>query len=135
METIINLNVIKKYFLKKDFALFLLIGGVNTLGGVAYSYLYSKVLQANLAFASGYATSLIIAYIINSNFVFHKKLSFKKLIKFAISYIPNFVIQNLLVIFLYNVMHWNILLVYTLAAIIGMPVTFILLKLFAFKGK
>ena len=62
-----------------------------------------------------------------------EKLSFTKFIKFGISYIPNFIIQNIVVIITFNILGLHKLIAYCLAAIIGIPVTFILLKFFAFK--
>ena len=129
------MNQIKKIFMKKDFALFLVIGGVNTLNGTVLSFVYSMFLQENIAFVVGYLSSLTIAYFLNSFFVFHAKPHIKKYAKFAVSYIPNFMIQTVLVFIFYNGLHWHKLLVYALAAAIGLPVTFLLLKLFAFKSK
>ena len=127
------MNLIKRYFLKKDFFIFLVIGGINTLNGVVFSFVYSLFLQVNVAFVFGYISALSVAYFLNSFFVFHNRIELTKLIKFIISYIPNFIIQNVLVLFLYNGLHWNKLLVYALAAIVGMPITFLVLKLFAFR--
>ncbi|WP_270566981.1 GtrA family protein, partial [Clostridium beijerinckii] len=64
-----------------------------------------------------------------------EKLQLNKFIKFAISYIPNFIIQNIVVIIVFNLMGLNKLIAYLLAAIIGVPITFILMKFFAFSKK
>jgi len=121
------------YFANMEFLKFIIVGGINTISGIILSYAYSQFLQTNIAFICGYATSLIIGYILNSRYTFREKLSFAKFVKFAASYIPNFIIQNLMVIVLYNGLHWHKLLVYVLAAAIGVPVTFMILKLFTFK--
>ena len=126
----------KKTFLSLQFIMFLIIGVINTINGIGFAYLYSLVIEnVNLAFIVGYLTSLSIAYLLNSFLTFKERLNLKKFIKFCISYIPNFLIQNGFVILFYNILHWEKLLVYCLAAIIGIPVTFLLLKLFAFKKK
>ena len=83
----------------------------------------------------GYISGLIIAYILNSFITFKERLSFKKFSKFAVSYIPNFIIQNVVVILIFNVLGLHKLLAYTLAAVIGIPITFVLLKFFAFNRK
>ena len=126
------LNFIKRNFLKKEFGLFLIVGGINTLNGTVFAFIYSFFLQANLAFALGYMTALTIAYFLNSLFVFKAKLHILKYFKFSISYIPNFIIQNAVVFVFYNLLHWNILLTYVLAAALGIPVTFLILKVFTF---
>ena len=122
-------------FLSREFILFLLVGGVNTLNGVVFSWLYSLALGANAAFAAGYLTSLSIAYILNSLIIFRSKLNFTKYIKFCISYIPNFIIQNAAVLVFFNLLGWNKLIAYALAAIVGIPITFLAVKLFAFGKK
>lgn len=123
----------KQMFFSKQFIQFLFIGVINTINGIAFSYLYSLFLNPNIAFIFGYLTSLGIAYVLNSTLVFKHSLSFQTLTKFAISYIPNFIIQNLVVLLVYNVLHFHKLIAYGLAAILGIPITFIFLKIFAFK--
>ena len=129
------IDKILKIFLSKEFILFVIIGVINTFNGVIFSIIYSKFLDANLAFVVGYISGLFISYILNSYVTFKEKLEFNKFIKFAISYIPNFIIQNIVVLVVFNIMGLNKLIAYILAAIIGVPVTFILMKFFAFKEK
>ena len=124
----------KHTFLSLQFIMFLIIGAINTINGIGLAYLYSLIIKnVNLAFIIGYLTSLAIAYLLNSFLTFKEHLNFKKFIKFCISYIPNFLIQNTFVILFYNILNWEKLIVYSLAAILGIPITFLLLKLFAFK--
>ena len=124
---------IKNIFLNKEFIFFILIGVINTFNGVIFSYIYSSIFNENLAFILGYISGLIISYILNSFITFKDKLAFKKFIKFAVSYIPNFIIQNIVVILVFNILGLHKLIAYILAAIIGIPVTFILLKFFTFN--
>lgn len=127
------MNKIKRIFLNKEFIFFIAIGVINTFNGVVFSFIYSNLLNENLAFVLGYISGLAVSYILNSYITFKEKLSFTKFIKFAISYIPNFIIQNVVVIITFNILGLHKLIAYCLAAIIGIPVTFILLKFFAFK--
>lgn len=124
---------LKKIFLNKEFILFIIIGVINTFNGVVFSFIYSSLLNENIAFILGYISGLAVSYILNSYITFKEKLAFTKFIKFAISYIPNFIIQNIVVIITFNILGLHKLIAYCLAAIIGIPVTFILLKFFAFK--
>lgn len=124
---------LKKTFFNKEFMLFIIIGVINTFNGVVFSFIYSSLLNENLAFVLGYISGLIVSYILNSYITFKEKLSFTKFIKFGVSYIPNFIIQNIVVLITFNIMGLHKLIAYCLAAIIGIPVTFILLKFFAFK--
>ena len=124
---------IKKIFFSKEFILFIIIGMINTFNGVVFSFIYSNLLNENLAFILGYISGLVISYTLNSYITFKEELTLSKFIKFAISYIPNFIIQNTVVIITFNILGIHKLISYSLAAIIGIPVTFILLKFFAFK--
>jgi putative flippase GtrA len=90
-------------------------------------------MQANIAFSIGYMTSLTIAYVLNTIFIFHKKFGFFDYIKFTISYIPNFLIQSGVVFIVFNILGWYKLIAYILAAMIGIPVTYVILNVFAFK--
>lgn len=130
------MGLIKKFketFFSYNFIIFVVIGIINTFNGIWISYLFSLAFGANLSYIIGYIISLGIAYILNSKFNFKMKLAFVRFIKFAISYIPNFIIQNIVVVIIYNIFGLHKLIAYALAAIIGIPVTFIILKLFAFK--
>lgn len=124
-----------KTFFARDFFCFLVVGVINTFNGTLFSSLFSLVLNANLAFIIGYLCSLSVAYLLNSFFTFKEKLHWQKYLKFCISYIPNFVIQNLVVLVVYNLLGWHRILAYLIAAVLGIPITFLLTKFFAFKKK
>lgn len=120
------------HFLTKKFFLFVLVGCINTFNSTAISFLFSHVFNPNLSFVFGYLISLVIGYVLNSLIAFKEKLSFRKLLKFCISYIPNFIIQNLMVLLIHNLLGFHRLIAYLAAAVIGLPVTFLILKLFTF---
>ncbi len=126
---------ILKTFLSPEFTAFLIIGCINVLTGVGFSSLFSLFLPANFAFVFGYAVSLTISYFLNTFLAFKEKISFAKYIKFCISYLPNFIIQNIFVVVLYNHLGINKYLVFLLSAILGVPVTFLFLRFFAFAKK
>ena len=125
----------KRFFLSREFFWFLIIGVVNTFNGVFFAYLFSLLFQPNLAFVCGYLVSLSISYLLNSFITFRERLGFAKYVKFCVSYIPNFLIQNLFVLIVYNWMGLDKLIAYCAAAIIGIPVTFAMLKVFAFRKR
>jgi putative flippase GtrA len=129
-------NIVQKFkstFFSKQFAIFLIIGVINTFNGTMFSYIYSSFLNENIAFVVGYISGLFISYILNSFITFKDRLKLLKFIKFGISYIPNFIIQNIVVVIVFNMMGLNKLIAYMLAAFIGVPITFILMKFFAFN--
>ena len=121
-------------FFTKQFMLFVGIGIVNTVNGIWIPTVLSLIMNANVAFAIGYIPCLGISYLLNSKFTFHEKLSIKKLVKFCISYIPNYIIQNLSLFIFHNVLGLHDKLAIIIAAIIGVPVTFLLMKFYAFRS-
>lgn len=124
----------KKHFFSREFLLFLIIGCINTFNCSFLATLFSWFLpDANIAFNFGYITSLGAAYAMNCKFIFHQPLQLQAFIKFAISYLPNYLVQNIIVFIFYNHFHLPALLTYLAAAIIGVPITFLLVKIFAFK--
>ena len=126
---------LKSIFFSGQFMVFVGIGAINTLSCILFSMIYSVKLDANLSYIAGYVTSLLISYALNSRYTFHSALSFGIFVKFAMSYIPNFLIQNGVILLFYNALGWHKLICYVLAAIIGIPVTFLVMKVFAFGKK
>lgn len=130
-----KLQSLIRIFLSKQFIIFVLVGCVNTCNGVLFPILFSLVIEnMNLAYMISYIPSLTISYVLNSYFTFKEKhLSFTKCIKFMISYLPNFLIQNVVFFVVYNLLELPKIIATILAAIIGLPVTFLIMKLFTFK--
>lgn len=113
--------------------MFILIGGINTFSGVVFAAIYSKLIEStNASFACGYITSLIMSYLLNSKFTFNESVSLKVFVKFAISYIPNFIIQNIVVFIIYNQLGFHKLIAFGAAAVLGIPITFFFMKVIAF---
>ena len=130
------MNIIEKakhHFLTREFFLFLVIGCINTFNGTFIAWLCAFLSPYNnLNFNIGYIIGNIIAYIMNSYIIFHETLDIVRYVKFFISYIPNYIIQNLIVLIFYNYLGFPPVVSYLLAAILGIPVTFLMVKIFAF---
>lgn len=126
----------KHHFLTKEFFLFLGIGCINTFNCTFMAWLCSFLItDANLTFNIGYILANLCACWMNSRFVFHDTLSLSRFIKFFISYIPNYIIQNIIVIIFYNWLDYPPVVSYLIAAILGIPITFLMVKIFAFGRK
>lgn len=130
----VEIKKITQFYFHKDFLSFVIIGGINTFSGIIFSYIYADFLKnVNIAFVFGYITSLILSYVLNSKITFKRNFSLERFVKFVLSYIPNFFIQNIIVFITYNCLGWNKLVAYGLAAMIGIPITFFCMKIMAFK--
>ncbi len=133
------MNIIEKakhHFLTKEFFLFLIVGCINTFNSTFIAWLISYLSPyGNLNFNIGYILANIVAYWMNSVIIFHEGLSLERYIKFFISYIPNYIIQNIIVVIFYNMLSLPAVASYLIAAVLGIPVTFLMVKIFAFEKK
>ena len=121
--------------LSQEFLLFVIIGFICTLFNIFFSWIYEKAftLPPVIAFVPGYASANLASYILNSKLTFKERLSVIKFIKYFISYIPNFIIQqSVVVIYAWLFPQAPGVFAYALAAVIGLPVTFIIMKIFTF---
>ncbi|MBP0979206.1 MAG: haloacid dehalogenase-like hydrolase, partial [Oscillospiraceae bacterium] len=128
------LNKLKTLFFSRDFVLFILIGLINTFNGVVLALTFNYFNFGKfISFGLGYIISNLIAYLLNSTIIFKQKISVIIYLKFFVSYIPNFLIQLAIVFLMCNVLNLEAIVAYLTAAIIGVPVTFLCVKLLAFN--
>lgn len=128
------LSRLKKAYLAPTFFKFLLVGMLNTVATTVFSLLYNRlIVYAVPAFAAGYVTTLLLSFFLNCGFTFKKKPSLGRLIKYVVSYMPNFLVQCASVWLLCDLCHLPRLFSYAAAAIIGVPLTYILMKIFTFR--
>ena len=130
-----QIKKIKQLFINRQFIIFIVIGGINTLSSAVFSSLYATLLGKVEAFIPGYATGILVSYTLNTIFTFKDQFELTKLIKFALSTIPNFLIQFVIVYIGVSLLHINNIICYGVAAIIGVPITFAILKLFVYSKK
>lgn len=134
------MNIINK-FLTVEFIKFIIIGAINTLSTAAIATVLDKIAaflaidgafleKTNATFITGYVLSMIISFFLNTYFTFREKPTLKKALKFPLSYIPNFLVQ-------YAVVHLlgSGTLSYIIAAVIGIPVTFLTMRIFVYRKK
>jgi putative flippase GtrA len=132
-------NVVEKIrmtFFTRDFMLFVFCGGMGTFINFVVSLVISMVLDPSVSYVFGYGIGLVVTYMLNAKLVICQKISCTKFVKFIIAYIPNFMILFAFVLISINFLHWNKIIVYALAASLGLPLTFMLIKLiFSTKEK
>ena len=126
-----------KMFLSREFLTFVIIGVINTFAGSLFALLYRNLIPNDtIAFVPGWITGNVLSYFLNSICTFRDtKFGIVKYFKFFLSNIPNLIIQTVMVQIFSGILHLPSLLVYGMAAVIGVPVTFIFVKLFAFAKK
>lgn len=118
-ERIMNLEIIR----------FVIVGGINTFNGIILAMFLGKVLQYQLAFTIGYLISMIISFFLNTYFTYRTKPTWRKFITFPISYIPNFIIQYVSVVVFVEFFQLSKNFAYGIAAIISVPVTYLVMRI------
>lgn len=123
-------------FRTSTFLRFILVGILNALLGVTFSFFFSLFLHSGvLSFVLGYSLSIVISYLLNSLVTFQaKNISLKQFGSFLISYMPNFITQFITVFVLIGMFSVPNLLAYFGAVLVAVPVTFLLLTKYTYKG-
>ena len=122
----------KNTFISKKFIEFCLLGCVNCFNDSLFSWIAEHFMQKNLAQTVGYLFGLTTAFLLTCKFIFKAKPDLKKYVKFLISYIPNFIIYFLFGFITLNVLKLHQFWGTFLAAMAGGPITFVIIKLYAF---
>jgi phosphoserine phosphatase/putative flippase GtrA len=119
-----------------DFLRFVFVGGIGTLINFIVSVTISNVIDPVVSYAIAYGISMGVTYTLDSKLVFKRKLSISRFLRFLISYLPNFLILFSFVAVFINLLGLNRILVYGFVSLLGLPITFLIVKLFAFgKGE
>jgi len=117
------------------FIKFLFVGVINTFSCSFFAWLcLDVVIDANIAFVLGYFASNVLAYFMNGLWIFSRTFSFGGYLRFALSYVPNFLCENLVVGLCYNMLGLPPVPSYLLAAVLAVPITYLFVKYFAFGG-
>ncbi len=129
------LLMLKRTFLSIGFLEYCAIGCLNTFNLAVLSSVACLVMQENIAAIVGYILSNIIGFVLNCHVIFKKKPTIRRYFRFAVSYIPNFIIYITGSVFTLNMLQLPQFWGTVLAAVIGGPITFIIIKLYTFKQK
>lgn len=129
------LKKLREVLFCKAFISFIIVGGINTINGTLFSMIYSQFFSDTVAFIPGYLSATIVAYFLNTTFTFKQAPCLYKLIGYAVSTIPNFIIQLGAVYINVHLFKMPNYISYLGAAIVGIPITFIILKVFIFTKR
>ena len=129
---------IKNTFLSKGFIEFCALGLINTFNDSFFSWMFSLIPfigRGNLAAVMGYGVALSIAYFLTCKIIFKNKPNLKSYLRFLVSYVPNFIIFYLVTFITINTWHLHQFWATALAAAAGGPITFVIIKIYAFRNK
>ncbi len=122
----------KRMFFVREFLMYAMIGGINTLCGVVCAYAFSLILPPMMAFVIGYVIFLVLSYILNTKLTFRQSFGFVKFFRFCVAYLPSFVIQFLLAGVLISAFGHARFIVYVLTVAAGIPATFLVMRFYSF---
>lgn len=122
-------------FCRREFIIFVFCGGMGTLSNVLVSTLISTRIDPVLSYICGYIISLGVTYTLNAVLIFHESLNVRHFCRFCLSYIPNFLILLTFVWCVVDLLHWHRVLAYIGAGLLGLPLTYVLVQIFAFQKK
>lgn len=116
--------------LNKPFFRFVLTGGLNTLiYYLIYLYFYQNIkliyIESHLIAFLG---SAFISFFLTTYYTFKSKPTYKKFIKFPLTFLPNLIISTVLTFLLVDMLEINKTYASLIAMIISIPITFIISK-------
>ena len=126
-------DLLMRHFFYRDFIFFLICGTVSALLCLACMVFFSFFLSDFIAYICGYFCSVCFNYLLNCKLIFKQKAEIKNFLKFILSYIPNFMIQMFLLVFLtgyFAIPFWSLC---CLTIILATAITWLFVKLFAFS--
>ncbi|MBP3706892.1 MAG: GtrA family protein [Clostridia bacterium] len=126
---------LKQTFISKKFIEFSVLGVVNTFTNALFSSIASNFMQQNAAAVFGYVVSLTIGFFLNCRITFKSHPTLSKYIRFCSSYIPNFIIYFLVTYITLNTLEMTQFWGTVLAVLAGGPITFVIIKFYAFGKK
>ena len=121
--------------LSKNFLVYILIGTFNTLSTAVYSTLCDLIFNEHIATYVAFLMSLSVGYLLNAKFNFHHRRAFSSYLRFMAAYIPHFIIFAAISSFALGVLQLPPFWATVLASASGAPVTFLIMRFFAFSNK
>jgi phosphoserine phosphatase/putative flippase GtrA len=126
---------VKRTYFSRKFISFVFCGVIGSITAITVSAFSSLIIDPTIAYFIGYAVGLIPAYVLSGLLTYRlalKQLSFTQFGRFCVSYTPSLCILVGFVGVCINLLGWNNIFVYALAACLSVPLTFVLTKWFAF---
>ena len=121
-------------FINSEFLRYVIVGGTNTAITYAIYLLLLFMLPYSAAYTIAYLSGIPIAYTLNSRFVFHKPLHWKKAFQFPLVYVVQYLAGIVLLFLWVEVLRVSDVIAPLLVIACTVPVTFVLSRLII-KGR
>lgn len=130
-----KIKKIAKSFFSRHFLMYVAIGSFNTLSTALISQILAFIIQDHISSYLAFVISLSIGYILNAKVNFKHNLLFNEYIKFMSAYIPHFLIYAAISTIALSIWNFPPFWATVVASISGAPVTYLIMRFFAFKNK
>jgi putative flippase GtrA len=121
-------------FINSEFLRFIITGMINTGTSFVLYLMFKLVMPYSIAYVIAYICGVVVSYFLNSLFVFHQPLHWKKALQFPLVYVGQLILGFLLLIIWVERLHVNSTIAPILVVICTVPVTFVLSRLII-KGR
>lgn len=135
MKAIEKLKKLLKSFVSRHFIMYVIIGTFNTFNVAIITHWLAMVMDEYPASYLAYIISLVIGYVLNAKINFHQKLEVSACLKFMSAYVPHFFIFAVISTVALSVWDFPPFWATVVASIAGSPVTFLIMRFFAFGNR
>lgn len=113
-----------------EFVKYAIVGCINTADYYLSYLVFMDIFKFayRISFVLGYVVSILGSYFLNTYFTYKQKPSVKKFLIFPLTYIPNFIIQYLVIILLVDRLNMSSKVAPVITAIVATPITFFVMK-------
>ncbi len=121
-------------FINSEFFRFLIVGGTNTVITYGLYLLLLLIMPYSAAYSIEYLAGITISYYLNSRFVFHQPLQWKKAFQFPLVYVVQYIAGIVILSLSVEILHISTEIAPLLVLALTVPMTFVLSRLII-KGR
>lgn len=110
--------------IRRESFLFLVVGGINTLLNYVFYLVCLLFFSYTVSFTISYVTGLVMAYCLNSLFVFKERMRLSSFLRYPIVYVVQYLIGITLLYLIVEILHISPLVAPWIIIIVTIPVTF-----------
>ncbi len=124
-----------RIFVSRNFLMYVAIGTFNTFNTALLSHFLALVVNDNFSSYLAYFIALSMGYLLNAKVNFHRTLVWREYLKFLSVYIPHFIIFAVISTVAISVFEFPPFWATVLASVTGSPITYIIMRFFAFGNR
>jgi len=111
-------------YINSEFLRFVISGAINTGSSYLLYLLLLLFLPYSIAYTLSYFSGIVLSYYLNSRFVFHQALDWKKAVQYPLVYAVQYLASFLLLTLFVQVLHISDVIAPILVVLASIPLTF-----------